>query len=273
MSGPLTGGDESASRLELFDSHTHYQFFDRSLVPDLVNRAIAAGVTRSLCVGSTLASSRAAVEIAETYPGVYAAVGVHPHDASSVTDEVIAELEELARTSSKVKAIGESGLDLYRNLSAREAQEISFRKHLTLADKLGLPVIVHAREANSESLNVVLDHRERTGSLTTGIFHCFSGDAEFAARVIELGFKVSFAGPITYKNAEGLRSVCASVPLEHILIETDAPYLTPHPFRGEQNEPSHIPLIAEKIAEVHGTNIETVAMATTQNAIELLNVS
>ncbi|HIC92753.1 MAG TPA: TatD family deoxyribonuclease, partial [Anaerolineae bacterium] len=211
--------------MELTDTHAHLDFpqFDGDR-EEVIERALAAGVRRIINVGADLASSRRAVALAEAHPPIYAAVGVHPHDAKTLTDEALAELLGLARHP-KVVAIGEIGLDFYRDLSPREAQRQAFERQLALARELGLPVIVHDRNAHAE----VMDVLRRRG--LRGVLHCFSGDLEMARQAIEMGFYISVAGPATFKNAKRLPEIVRQLPLERLLIETDCPYLAPHPHR------------------------------------------
>jgi len=249
----------------LIDSHCHLDFpqfnNDRQAV---VQRAREAGVEIIINPGADLESSRRAVALAERYPEVYAAVGVHPHEAKTVTDEVIAELRALARHP-KVVAIGEIGLDFYRNLSPRDVQRRAFRQQLALAAELGLPVIVHSREAHDDVMAILAENRESQATDLWGVLHAFSGDRAMAERALEMGFCLGIAGPVTFRNAHRLRALVRELPLEALLLETDAPYLTPHPHRGERNEPARVALVAEAVAGLHGVTAEVVAQQTAAN--------
>ena len=259
-------------RPALVDTHAHLD--DAAYAADhaeVVARAEAAGVTRVVTVGTDLPSCRRAIALSELHAGVYAAVGVHPHEASRVDAVALGELRDLARRP-KVVAIGEIGLDFYRDLSPRSDQRRAFRAQLTLAGELGLPVVVHDREAHAEVLATL---REWAGSFpgAKGVLHCFSGDEAMAREALALGFYVSFAGPLTYPNATRLQRLAATLPLASMLVETDCPYLTPAPLRGKRNEPANVALVAEKLAALRGLSLAQVAEATTDNAKRLLGLA
>ena len=251
----------------LTDTHAHLDFpqFDDDR-EEVIARALAAGVGIIINVGTDLASSRRAVTLAEAYPQIYAAVGVHPHDAKTLTDEALAELGELARHP-KVVAIGEIGLDFYRDLSPRNVQREAFERQLALAQELGKPVIIHDREAHAEVMAIL-----RRWPGLRGVLHCFSGDLDMAHEAIEMGFYISVAGPVTFKNARRLPEIVRQLPLERLLIETDCPYLAPHPYRGRRNEPAYVRLVAQKVAELKGMSLERVARVTTANARQLFGL-
>jgi TatD DNase family protein len=252
----------------LTDTHTHLDFpqFDNDR-ERVIERASTAGVKAIINVGADLASSQAAVVLAEVYPQVYAAVGVHPHDAKTLTKEVLEELRVLA-SHPKVVAIGEIGLDFYRDLSPRDKQRQAFKQQLALASKAGKPVIIHDREAHKEVMATL--RRWVEGSYeSVGVLHCFSGDLAMAQESIELGFYISIAGPVTFKNARGLRELVRQLSLEKLLIETDCPYLTPHPHRGKRNEPAYVKLVAQEVARVKGLALADVARTTSDNAHSL----
>jgi len=252
---------------ELFDSHSHLN--DRRLrrdVDGVVLRAAEEGVSRIMCVGFDLPSSRLAVEIAGLHSGVWVAVGVHPHDAKTLNDGVLSELARLAREP-KVVAIGEIGLDFYRDLSPRPVQEAAFRAQIELAKELEVPVIVHDRNAGPQVLRVIEDQGPPAAG---GVLHCFSGSLDLARQAMELGFYIGVAGPVTFQKSDALRAVVRAVPIERLLVETDAPYLTPEPFRGRKdNEPAFVRLVAEKVAEIKGIGLAEVARVTTANALRL----
>ncbi len=246
----------------LVDTHCHLDFpeFD----PDreaALERARAAGVTRLVIPGTDLGTSRRAVALAERYPGVYAAVGVHPNSADGFSPQALSEIRRLANHP-KVVGIGEIGIDLYWRKVSRTAQEAAFRAQIRLADELGKPIIVHDREAHAEVMDILRDQRPVAGV----VLHSFSGDQAMAAAALALGFYLGVDGPLTYKKNETLRVIFAEAPLDRILIETDAPYLTPQAHRGQRNEPAYVRWVAEKLAEIRTMTLEGVAEATTQNA-------
>ncbi len=243
---------------------THAHLTDPKFKGDLdavISRAREAGVEYIVNVGYDLANSREAVGLAAKYDCCYAAVGVHPHDARLVDDRALAELEQLARES-KVVALGEIGLDFYRDRSPRDAQRAAFKAQLALAKKLGLPVIVHDRDAHAETLEML-----RESAPQKAVLHCFAGDAEMAREVNGRGWLISVAGPVTYKNAKNLPEVVKAVSAEGLMLETDCPYLPPEPFRGQRSEPAHIQLIAGRIAELlTPLTYQDVCRTTTANA-------
>lgn len=255
------------------DTHVHLDDpdFDADRA-EVIARALSAGVIAIVSVGAGLESSRAAVSLAEKHPALYAAVGVHPHEARTLNPEGRAELRALARHP-QVVAIGETGLDYYRNLSPQKIQRQVFETHLTLADEWGKPVIVHDREAHDEVMTIL---RRWAGGRTggkAGVLHCFSGDLDMAQEAIELGFYISIAGPVTFLNARRLAEKVRRLPLERLLIETDGPYLAPHPYRGKRNEPAHVRLVAEAIARLKDISLQEVAAITTDNARALFGLN
>lgn len=252
-----------------FDTHAH---LDLPPLSDeegkVVARALEAGVTRILTVGIDAESSAKAVEIAHRNAGVYAAAGLHPHDASTLSDALLSRLDALSRCD-KVVAIGETGLDFYRNRSPRDAQRAAFREQIRLARRRGLPVVVHDRDAHDEVLSIL---EEEKAAEAGGIIHCFSGDYVTAKRAVAMNFFVSIPGAVTYPKSETLAEVVRKLPLERLLIETDCPYLAPVPHRGKTNEPCFVPLVAAKIAEIRGLSVEDVARITTLNAVRLFRI-
>jgi TatD DNase family protein len=256
---------------DLFDTHAHLHFPE--FAPDLepvLDRARAAGVTRMVTIGTDVETSRLAIALAEQHSGVYAAVGVHPHDAGNVNEEALHEIERLARSSPKVVAIGEMGLDFFRNLSPRPSQERVFRWQLHLSRQLAKPALIHCREAHAETLAIVAEEGIGPGG---GIMHCFSGDTDVARRVLDLGLSISIAGPVTYPNARTLPDVVRLVPADRLVIETDCPFLPPQPYRGKRNEPSYIAITAARVAELRGEPLDRIATQTTENARLLLGLS
>lgn len=246
----------------LIDTHAHLQMNkydgDRD---DVIARATEAGVEYIINASFDLPSSQAAVKLAEKYENLYASVGIHPHDAELLDDKALSVLRDLAEHP-KVVAIGETGLDYYRDLSPRPLQKAAFQKHLRLAEEAGLPVIIHNRDAHQDTLEILREHANQI----KGVMHCFSGDIAFADDCIQIGLYVSFAGPVTYPKSDELRGVAAHVAADRFFVETDCPYLTPQFRRGKRNEPSYVKAVAKKIAEVRGATFPEIARATTLNA-------
>ena len=257
---------DDGAAMRLIDSHAHLDFpqFDPDRLA-VIERAREAGLVAILNVGTDLISSRAAVELAERYEFIYAAVGVHPHDAKTVTPAVLDELRALAHHP-KVVAVGEIGLDYYRNLSPRPVQRRAFFDQLALAAELALPVVIHSREAHDDVLAVLGEWQG------TGVLHSYSAGPERLTEVLALGFAVGISGPITFKKAKGLREVAAAAPLERLLVETDCPYLTPEPYRGRRNEPAHVRYVAGAVAHARGEAAETVAQAMVENACRVFGI-
>ena len=249
----------------LIDTHAHLNMPEYMDLTEVLERAAASGVLAIINVGFDLPSSKAAVKLSDSYEQLFSAVGIHPHDAGKVKDADFEELKKLAENP-KVVAIGESGLDLYRNLSPKESQVELFVRHIALAQRLDLPLIVHSRDAHEETLRIL--HENNKGFLK-GVMHCFSGDKRIAQLSLDLGFYISFAGPLTFKNAHEAREVAKFVPIDKMLIETDCPYLAPDPFRGQRNEPSYMVKTAAKLAEVRGFSLEDLSERLTQNAKSL----
>ena len=256
--------------MEFIDSHSH--IYGKEYAEDLtqmLERAREAGIGTIMAVGADLESSREACRLAESYDHIYCSVGIHPHDADGVTEQCYQVVRELALSCRKVVAIGEIGLDFYRDRSSRSAQEEVFRRFIRLARELSLPIIIHDRDAHDRIMAIMKEERaEEVG----GVLHCFSGDLEMASECIEMGFKISIPGTLTYPSNEALREVVRGVKIEHLLIETDAPYLTPVPHRGKRNEPAFVRLVAEKIAELKGLSLEDVGRITSLNARRLFGI-
>jgi TatD DNase family protein len=253
--------------MTLVDTHAHLDMAELAAdLPGVLERALSAGVARIVTIGTDADSSRAAVELAQAHEMVYAAVGLHPHEARLWTQDLGRELLELS-ASPKVVAWGEIGLDFHYLHSPREAQEAAFRAQIRLARGRGLPLVIHVREAHPEALRLI--EEEGYGR---GVFHCFSGDVPVAERVLALGFHISLAGPLTFKNAVKPVKVAQAVPLSRLLVETDAPYLSPVPFRGRRNEPAYVVHTAARLAEVKGVEPEEVARVTTAGAQALFGL-
>jgi TatD DNase family protein len=240
----------------------------------VITRARESGVERVLNPGINLESSTIAVNLSKEYSEIYAAVGVHPNDGLSWESDSVSQLRKLA-TYKKVVAIGEIGLDFYRDRTPKELQIQIFKEQLNLAAELNLPVVIHSRESLAEVLKILkewrkkLDHSQSWLAKYPGVLHSFSGDAQFAERTRELNFFIGITGPVTFRNAEDLQDLVIRLPLQELLIETDAPFLSPHPHRGKRNEPAKVKLVAEKIAELHQEAYNTVTDITTTNAAQL----
>jgi TatD DNase family protein len=256
----------SAQLSLLVDSHAHLDngqyATDREAI---IERAGQNGVSHILTVGCDLESSAASVELAGSHDNIYAAVGVHPHDASQINDASILHLKDLLGRP-KVVALGEIGLDFYRDRSPREVQRNAFRSQIRLAKQVGKPIIVHDREAHDEVLQIL---REEDAAAVGGVLHCFSGDLAMARHCLELGFYLSFPGTITYPKNDAARELVRTIPIDRMLVETDCPYLAPQQFRGQRNEPAHVRFTAEQIAAIKGLTIADVARVTSRNCFDL----
>jgi len=253
----------------LIDTHTHVQMHQFDVDRDrVVQSAFAEGIERLIVPGIDVETSRAAITLAAKYPGrIFAATGTHPHDASTLTPEALAAQRALAREPGVV-AIGEIGLDFYRDLSPRDVQREALVAQFDLARERDLPIILHNRESHTEMVAALREH----GAGLSGVFHCFIGDKSMARDALDLGFYLSFAGPVTFPRNIELAEVAAWAPLERILVETDAPYLAPPPFRGKRNEPRHVAITAHHIAELRNMSFEDLAAATWHNATTLFQL-
>lgn len=250
------------------DSHAHLEMseFDRDR-DRAVGRALEAGVSLIATVGTNLQDCFKALEIASRFPSVYAVIGIHPHEVRDFDPAGYETLKKLA-ANKKVVAYGEIGLDFFRNISPPEVQIRRFEEQLEIAHELNLPVIIHDRDAHRETM----DRLRRWPGERRGIIHCFSGDARMAAECLDLGFYISVTGNVTFKKSEQLRHVVRETPIERLLIETDAPYLTPEPHRGKRNEPAYVVFTARKIAEIKQIPTEEVGRITTENAKRVFNL-
>jgi TatD DNase family protein len=246
----------------LVDTHCHLHLLETP-AEEVVAGALAEGVGHLVDVGVDLDSSRQAAANAARLPQVSATAGVHPHDADSFDGPVLAELRRLL-AAGHVVGVGETGLDYHYDNSPRDLQRAAFAAHVGLARELDKALVVHCREAMADVLAIL----DGEGAPPRVVFHCFAGDEQAAARVVEAGWYVSFAGTVTFRNAPGLRAACAVVPLDRMVLETDSPFLSPHPYRGRPNHPGRVAVTARTVAEVHGITAEAVAVATTATAAE-----
>jgi TatD DNase family protein len=256
------------------DSHAHIDGpeYDADRL-EVIARARAAGVIGILTVGTGDPHGdnfERAVELAEQHADVFASLGVHPHDARLFDDEAEQKILSLIKQSRKIVAWGEIGLDYHYDNSPREVQREVFRRQLRLARSVNLPVIIHSREADEDTINILRE--EITGYTRGGVLHCFGGGLEMAESALGLGFMISFAGVLTFKNAQALRDIALRVPLDRLLIETDCPYLTPVPFRGKRNEPAHVLEVARCLADLHGKPVAEIGKVTCGNFSALFNV-
>lgn len=261
--------------MEFVDSHCHIdgERFDEDR-DEVVRRALERGVVEMLVVGTGdphTGEIERAVRTAERYPGVYASVGVHPHDAKLYDERAEAALKAVASSSEKVIAWGEIGLDYHYDHSPRDVQREVFVRQLRVARELRLPVIIHSREADTDTAELLRAECSFEGF--RGILHCFGGSPEMAAELMPLGFYVSFAGNVTFKKADGIREAARAVPLDRLLLETDCPFLAPEPFRGRRNEPAFVVETARFLADLHGTSVERIAEQTTSNFRRLFGLA
>ena len=255
----------------LIDTHAHLVYPDLANdLPQVIERANAAGVERIVSIATTLEDARQTLELRRRHAGVFAAVGLHPGEVPAVS---LCDMKELAALASepKVVAIGETGLDYYRSREHAQAQKDLFWAQLELAKERQLPVVIHNRAAEADILEILRAHAESLPKewRPWGVMHCFSGDEKFAFDCIEIGLLISYTGILTFKNAAALREIAKKVSLDYVMLETDAPYLAPVPHRGKRNEPAYVPHIAEVLAQLKGLPVDEVASATTANAQRL----
>jgi TatD DNase family protein len=254
----------------LFDTHAHYNDarFDEDR-DEVLSRVREGGVSLVLNAAADMDSVHSCIRLAEDYDFIYTSVGVHPHDAIHISEETIETLRREAEHV-KVVAVGEIGLDYYYDNSPRDTQKYWFARQIGLARELGLPVIVHNRDAHEDSLRIV---QQEGAKQVGGVFHCFTGSVEMARELLKLEFYISVGGPVTFKNARKLIEVVQYVPMDRILIETDCPYLTPEPHRGKRNESTYVRLVAERIAQIKGCTFEEIASVTMENGKRLFKIS
>lgn len=253
----------------LFDSHAHLddEKFDEDRA-EVIRRAEESGVSRILNIGADMPSSARSVRLAEEYAMIWAAVGVHPHEAENILPGDYDRLAEWTRLP-KVKAVGEIGLDYYYDLSPRDVQKDVFIRQLDVARQTHMPVVIHNRDAHGDTMQIL----QREGKGLTGVVHCFSGSLEMAQELVKLGWYIGVDGPVTFKNAAKLPQIVQWVPLERLLVETDSPYLTPVPLRGKRNEPAYVRHVAERVAALRGVTLATLADATSKNACALFGIA
>jgi TatD DNase family protein len=254
----------------LVDTHAHLDMpeFERDL-PFVIQRAEESEVNTILTVGTELESCRKTLKIVESHKDIFAILGIHPHYTSKIHEKDLDHLKHMA-LHEKVKAWGEIGLDFYRNYSHPEIQRKRFRQQINIGIELKLPLVIHSRQATEETINIL---REEKAWEMGGVIHCFSGDEKIAMQYLDMGFYISIPGVITYRGAQELREVVKSLPLERILLETDAPFLAPEPHRGKRNEPAYVRITAETIAEIRELDISQVAAITTDNAYSVFNLN
>ena len=251
----------------LVDTHCHLYFDElKNDIEGVLNRADELGVKRFICVGTNLTDSFKSFKLAQQYENIYATAGIHPHDAGSVENNYIERLRKLLENY-KIVAVGEMGLDYFRNISNPDEQKQVFKEQLNLAQEINKPIVFHNRDADKDTIKILSDF-----SKVNGVAHCFSSSYDTAIKLIEMGFYISFSGNLTFKNSH-LPEVAKKLPLERLLVETDSPFLSPMPFRGKTNEPSRVRYVAEKLAEIFNSNIEHIADVTTTNAKALFNLA
>jgi TatD DNase family protein len=255
------------SLITLIDTHCHLEMDDFN--PDrkeVIKRAKDSGIEAIITIGSDLKGNIGGLKLSEKYDFIYSSVGFHPHDAKDFTEDIFNRIKTWTKRE-KVVAIGEIGLDYHYDHSPREVQKNVFKRQLQYAKEINLPVIIHSREAKKDTIDII-----RGSGIDKGVLHCFSGDIEMAEKAMSMGFYISIAGPVTFKNARRLRDIAKAIPDDYLLIETDAPYLTPEPFRGRRNEPSYIVHTAMAIAELRGITLEDISRITTINAKRLFRI-
>lgn len=251
------------------DTHVHLNAdqYERDL-QEVIDRALEANVEKMVVIGFDRKTIERTMQLIDQYDFVYGVIGWHPVDAIDCTQEDLEWIEQLA-THPKIVGIGETGLDYYWDKSPKDVQQALFRKQIQLAQKIKLPIIIHNRDATGDVVQIL---REENAASVGGVMHCFGGSVETARECIAMNFMISLGGPVTFKNARLPKEVATEIPLEHLMIETDAPYLAPHPYRGKRNEPAFVPLVAEEIARLKGLTIEEIAQATTTNAKKFFGI-
>ena len=250
----------------IVDTHCHLYFEELNKdIDGVLSRANDLGVNTFICVGTNISDSYESLTLAQKYKSIYATAGIHPHDSKDVAEDYLQELRKLL-DNEKIVAVGEMGLDYFRNISNPETQKIVFKAQLQLAEEMSKPIVFHNREADEDIINILSDFPN-----VIGVAHCFSSSYETAIKLIEMGFYISFSGNLTFKNSH-LPEVAKKLPLDRLLVETDSPFLSPVPFRGETNEPGRTRYVVEKLAEIFDSNIDQIASITTANAKNLFNL-
>ncbi len=252
------------------DTHCHLDMeaYENDLT-EVLKRAWQANIDNVITIGIDLTSSQKAVELAQTYPQIFAAIGVHPHDVENIDQQTYASLKELyCSAPEQIKAYGEIGLDYFKNYSPKDVQQKHFTAQIELAEELGLPIVIHNRDADNDCYDILRNFPLKAGA----IMHCFGSNYAFAKKILDLDLYISFSGVVTFKNATNLHEVAKKIPLEKMLVETDGPFLAPTPFRGKRNEPAHTRYTAAYIAQLRGVSIEEVAEKTTENARKIFNL-
>jgi len=261
---------DTRGSVQVIDTHAHldHERF-RDDLDHVIARAKAAGVWPVIEVGSDLATSRAALGLVRRYPGLLAVVGIHPHEAKTASDAALESIRAMAREPGVV-AIGEIGLDYHYDFSPRDEQRRAFAAQIGIAKEVGLPIVVHDREAHADTVAIL---KSEGAAAVGGVMHCFSGDWKVARTVLDMGFYISVGGTLTFPNATSLRDLVARLPLDRLLLETDCPYLTPVPHRGKRNEPAFVVLVAQELARIKHVNVHDVATATAQNTSILFRMA
>jgi TatD DNase family protein len=256
----------------IIDTHAHIDVTDFDEDREaVIQRARESGVQYMVNIGCDVESSYRSMELSEQYDFIYATAGVHPHDVKSIDANTYTHLRQLL-LHPKVIALGEIGLDYFKNYSPQDEQRAHFRKQIQLAREMNKPIVIHSRDANEDIIAILSEYYPKDPTAHSGIFHCFSGDQELAEKALEMGFYISFSGSVTFKKADDLRSVAKTIPADRLFAETDCPYLTPAPHRGKRNEPAYVNFTAEKLAEIRGLEIEDVKRTMALNFFELFGI-
>jgi TatD DNase family protein len=262
--------DQVTGDYYLIDTHAHLDMIEKKQPEVVVEEAKNNGIKYIINVGSSIEGSLKSIEFARNFTNVFATVGVHPHHADKFTKKDEELLDNLIKNNEKIVAIGETGFDFYQNPVPKQDQQKTFVYQIELAIKYGIPVVIHDREAHKETISVLKDYTENKNF--KAVMHCFSGDAEFALKCIGMGLFISFTGVITFKNAKATQEAAKIIPIEKMFIETDSPFLAPHPHRGSENYPSYVKYVAQEIAKIKNLSYEEVANITSKNAINFFNL-
>lgn len=251
----------------LIDTHAHlYEDVYSDCIGQLMDELVQNGIENVICVGCNIKTTKQSIALAEKYPFVYAEAGFHPNDTGDITDDTWEEMKRLSRHE-KIVAIGEIGLDYHWDTVPRDLQKTWFAKQLDYANEVGLPVVIHSRDATLDTLEILKEHKPEKG-----VFHCYSGSPETLKTVIDMGLSISLGGVVTFKNAKNAAECAKAVPLDRLMLETDCPYLAPEPYRGKTNRPDYTLYVAEKIAELRSLTTEQVVAATRENAKRMFGI-